>query len=102
MAAIEQAHKWITREDNHHEGYRGEEDDPRAVRWATRWLHRDFLPDWSKWHFTEGNGSFTACGEVIQIFTMDGSPQDGLLQKINCRRCLGVMQRVGFTVPHED
>ena len=29
-------HKWITREDNHVEGYRGEEDDPRAIRWATR------------------------------------------------------------------
>ena len=31
-----QPHPWITREDNHHEGYRGVEDDPRAIRWATR------------------------------------------------------------------
>ena len=58
-----QSHPWITREDNHHEGYRGEEDDPRAIRWATRWLHRDFSPDWTKWHYTEGNGSFTSCDD---------------------------------------
>ena len=42
-----------------------------------------------------------ACGEVVQLFTMDGSPEDGRVQKINCRRCLGVMQRNGFTVAHE-
>ena len=63
---------------------------------------RDFAEwSWSKWHFTEGIGSFTACGEVVQLFTMDGSPEDGRVQKINCRRCLGVMQRNGFTVAHE-
>lgn len=101
MVEIEQAHKWITRADNHLGGDRGEEDAPRAVRWATRSLNRDFSPDWSKWHFTEGSGSFTACGEVVQLFTMDGSPEDGRVQKINCRRCLGVMQRNGFTVAHE-
>lgn len=96
-----QEHRWITRDDNHLEGYRGEEDDPRAIRWATRWLHRDFSPDWTKWHFTEGKGAFTACGEAIQIFTMDGSPQEGQLQRINCKRCLGVMRRNGISTNRE-
>lgn len=97
-----QEHTWITSEDNYIEGYRGEEDDPRAVRWATRWLHRDFSPDWTKWHFTEGNGSFTACGAAIQIFTMDGSPQEGRLQRINCHRCLAVMRRHGRSTNTQD
>lgn len=88
-------HTWLTRSDNHLAGYRGTEDDPRAVRWATRMLQRLADPDWSKWHFTEGRGLFTACGEPVQIFTIDGSPQEGALSKINCLRCQAAMNRSG-------
>ena len=70
---------------------------PRAVRWATRSLVREFNdPSWSKWHYTEGNGSFTACGEVVVPFMVDGSPQeDRRLRKITCKRCNSAIQRKG-------
>lgn len=44
-------------------------------------------PDWSKWHYTEGNGFFTACGRSVVPFIVDGSPQEANLAKINCRAC---------------
>lgn len=66
---------------------------PRAVRWATRSLTRMFGdPDWSKWHYTEGNGGFTACGRVVIPFQVDGSPQEERLAKVNCRRCRAKMK----------
>lgn len=69
---------------------------PRAVRWATRSLVREFNdPSWSKWHYTEGNGAFTACGEVVVQFMVDGSPQEDRLLKITCRRCKSAIQRKG-------
>jgi hypothetical protein len=67
---------------------------PRAVRWARRKLSRLFNePDWGKWHYTEGNGSFTACGRPIVLFEVDGSPQEGSIDKVACRRCLAKMRR---------
>ena len=89
-------HEWITQADNYPDGYRSAEDDPRAVRWATRMLMREFSPDWSKWHFTEGKGLFTACGQPVQLFTMDGSPQDGRLRRIDCKKCLSKMRESGI------
>ncbi len=56
-----------------------EENAPRSIRWATRTLSRMFNdPEWGKWHYTEGNGSFTACGQAVIIFAVDGSPQEML------------------------
>lgn len=65
---------------------------PHAVRWATRQLGRMFnAPDWSKWHYTEGNGFFTACGRPVVPFEVDGSPQEGKLERVNCRSCRSKM-----------
>ena len=74
-----------------------EENAPRAIRWATRTLSRLFNdPDWGKWHYTEGNGSFTACGEPVVIFAVDGSPQEkDDLKKVTCKRCLSKMRKTG-------
>lgn len=66
---------------------------PRAVRWATRMLERLFQPAWTKWHYTEGNGLHTACGQPVITFQVDGSPQDAPVAKIDCKRCLKVAQR---------
>jgi hypothetical protein len=50
---------------------------PRAVRWATRVLRSRFgEPDWGRWHYTEGNGAFTACCAPVVPFHVDGSPQE--------------------------
>lgn len=73
-----------------------EAPSPRAVRWATRTLSSQFNdPNWGKWHYTEGNGCFTACGQAVQLFLVDGSPQEHRLDKVNCRRCLATMKRAG-------
>lgn len=64
---------------------------PRAVRWATRMLERMFQPDWTKWHYTEGNGLHTACDHPVQLMLVDGSPQVAGVSKINCKRCLAAM-----------
>ncbi len=72
------------------ENWRQVLDDPtpRAVRWATRELRRMWdTPDWTKWHYTEGNGAFTACGHAVVPFAVDGSPQEDSLSKINCAAC---------------
>lgn len=66
---------------------------PRSIRWATRQLSRMFNdPDWSKWHYTEGNGAFTACGRVVIPFEVDGSPQEYCLSRVNCKRCKAKMK----------
>lgn len=59
---------------------------PRAVRWANR-SDRFGNVQWSKWHFTEGNGSFTACGRPVVLFQQDGSPQEHDLDRIECHVC---------------
>ncbi len=74
----------------------GEIDDaePRAIRWATRGLAREVSPAWGKFHYTEGNGLFTACGVPVVLFEVDGSPQEKELVRVDCRRCLTRMSRV--------
>lgn len=69
-----------------------DDPDPRAVRWATRITERLFSPDWSKWHYTEGNGVFTACGKPVIAFQVDGSPQERDVHRVDCRRCLSKMK----------
>lgn len=86
----------LCRDDN----WTQDPDDPapRAVRWATR--TRGFNdPEWGKWHYTEGNGAFTACGEVVRLFMVDGSPEEGLLlAKISCKRCTAAMRRGNVSI----
>lgn len=94
-------HQWITRQDNHADGYRGKVDDPRAIRWATRMLQRLFSPDWGKWHYTEGSGLFTACDMPVQLFALDGSPQEGGVGRINCKKCLRLMRKHAIAFPDE-
>lgn len=75
-----------------------EENAPRAIRWATRTLSRMFNdPDWGKWHYTEGTGSFTACGKPVVLFAVDGSPQEREdLKRVTCARCLAKMRSAGL------
>lgn len=70
-----------------------EESAPRAVRWATRELRRMHSPDWTKWHYTEGNGAHTACGQPVVLFVVDGSPETADIRKVDCKRCLNAMAR---------
>ena len=70
------------------------ETEPRAVRWARRYLKRAFNPDWSKWHYTEGNGLHTACGRPVVLFEIDGSPQEHGVGKVNCKLCLRQLKPV--------
>ena len=71
---------------------------PRAVRWATRLVSRLFNePDWGKWHYTEGNGSFTACGQPVVLFEVDGSPQEHSVDRVTCRRCLAKMRHAAVS-----
>lgn len=66
---------------------------PRAVRWAVRVLPSRFNePDWGKWHYTEGNGAFTACNMPVVAFAVDGSPQEAPTKQVSCQRCLRKMQ----------
>lgn len=85
-------------EDN----WKGVLDDPnpRAIRWAQRTLASRFDdPDWGKWHWTEGNGAFTACKRVIVLFAVDDSPQeDQSLTRITCGTCLSMMKRAGVSL----
>ena len=85
-------HRRICPDDNWTKGFRSEEEGgPRAIRWATRMLERMFSPDWTKWHYTEGDGSQTACRVPVQLFTLDGSPQEREVNYVNCKRCLHAM-----------
>lgn len=68
------------------------EPAPSATRWATREVRGS--PQWTRWHYTEGNHLFTACGKSVQIFTADGSPQNGDLIEIDCIRCLSAMEEL--------
>ena len=73
---------------------------PRAVRWAMRAMARQFNdPDWGRWHYTEGNGNFTACGSAVIPFQVDGSPQEGRLRKVTCRHCKAKMARFNVVDP---
>ena len=72
---------------------------PRAVRWATKLLQREFTPAWSKWHLTDGNGSFTACGVRVVPFIVDGSPQERGPNRLTCRRCAAISARRTPTEP---
>lgn len=65
---------------------------PRAIRWARRELAREKSPAWSKYHYTEGNGLFTACGGPVVLFGADGSPQEHELGRVDCNRCLARMK----------
>lgn len=87
----------LCQHDNWSESAIIDDPAPRAVRWATREMHRDFSPDWSKWHYSEGNGCFTACGQPVILFAVDGSPQERELPMINCRRCLAKMAAAGVS-----
>lgn len=73
-----------------------DDPSPRAIRWASE-TGRDIFADprWSKWHWTEGNGLFTACGQAVLLFTADGSPAEGPVAHVNCRRCRAKMARAG-------
>lgn len=70
-----------------------DDPSPRAVRWAVRNIESRFSPDWSKWHYTEGNGAFTACGEAVVPFVVDGSPEEQEISRVTCKRCLSKMGR---------
>lgn len=69
---------------------------PRAVRWATRDIASRFEPDWGKWHWTEGNGAFTACRRPVVPFLIDGSPEEAATAKVNCRVCASKMRLAGL------
>lgn len=58
-------------------------------------VERMFSPDWTKWHYTEGDGSQTACRIPVQLFTLDGSPQEREVLYVNCKRCRAAMARSG-------
>lgn len=64
---------------------------PEAVRWATRLKYHD--ADWGKWHATDGSCTFTACGQVVRIFEVDGSPQHDSVERVNCRHCLAKLDK---------
>lgn len=84
----------ICQPDNYHgiDALPRSEIGPQAVRWATRTI-KLLGPDWSKWHFTEGNCYFTACGLSVLAWEVDGSPQrDPNLDRVECKRCLGKMR----------
>ena len=69
-----------------------DDPEPHAVRWARRTdRFRDAV--WGKWHYTEGNALFTACGENIVPFEVDGSPEEREIEAVTCKRCLSKMAR---------
>jgi hypothetical protein len=73
-----------------------DDGSPRAVRWASSTTQSAFNdPTWGKWHYTEGNGGFTACGKPVVPFVVDGSPQEAGLEKITCRKCSAAIRLRG-------
>lgn len=87
----------LCREDN----WTGQVLEPAAfsVRWANRRIESRFDWDWSKWHYSEGNGSFTACGRPVLVGATDGPmfPQTfPTLEKVTCRACLAKMAMYGI------
>lgn len=71
--------------------------EPHAVRWATRDVRHS--PDWTKFHYTEGNHLHTACGLPVIAFLADGSPDLRPVERVNCKRCLAVMRAAGRKTP---
>lgn len=70
--------------------------EPRAIRWAAR-DDRFSNPVWSKWHYTEGSGTFSACGWPVILFEVDGSPEEFAdLSQVTCKRCLAKMRKAGL------
>lgn len=60
-----------------------------AVRWARRELKRLADMDYTKWHASYGDGSFTLCGLCVPIGlagTFLPETEDEL-QKVSCRKC---------------
>lgn len=74
-----------------------ETGEPQAVRWANRLKYHD--PDWGKWHATDGSCTFTACGQVVRLYEVDGSPQHEDLSKVNCRHCVRALARLQIPIP---
>jgi hypothetical protein len=75
------------------------EERPYAVRWATRRIASRFDWDWSKWHYTEGNGAFSACGRPVLLAASDGPtfPEtNDSLGKVTCRACRAKMAAAGL------
>jgi hypothetical protein len=66
---------------------------PRAIRWVAQ-LHQRWQA-WSAWHWTEGNGTFTACGQPIAGVSASASPTEGALDQITCAACLARMVSFG-------
>jgi hypothetical protein len=60
-----------------------------SIRWATQ--ERNYDPRWGKWHLIKAGGAFTFCGQVVRLFEVDGSPQEGNLEAITCRHCLRIL-----------
>ena len=59
---------------------------PRAIRWAhTEDVFRNVK--WTKWHYTEGNGFFTACRRPVVPWVVDGSPEERPVDAVSCRLC---------------
>lgn len=62
-----------------------------AIRWATR--ERGYDPAWGKWHLIKAGNAFTSCGQVVRLFEVDGSPQEGAVEQITCKHCLKIMSK---------
>lgn len=60
-----------------------------AVRWATRYLHRDMRLDYSKWHATDDR-DFTFCRIPIPL-ALEGTflPETEDADRIDCLNCKG-------------
>lgn len=91
----------ICQSDNYFDlqGLPDRETEPQAVRWATRSIGL-LGPDWTKWHFTEGNCNFTACGRPVLLWEVDGSPQHAhRLDLVECKHCLRKMKAANSNSP---
>lgn len=70
---------------------------PRAVRWQKASSSKELrkkLKSPTKWHYTEGNGKFSACGLPVG-FASDGQstyPQIGEIAAIDCENCCRKMK----------
>lgn len=74
--------------------------NPRAIRWSTGYSESQFRETWTKWHYTDGNGSFTACGAPIVLGRGPSTfPEERDVERVNCRRCLAKMRSVLATPP---
>lgn len=62
-----------------------------AIRWATQERRHD--PHWGKWHLIKAGGVMTFCGQVVRLFEVDGSPQEGSFETATCKHCLTILRR---------